>query len=93
MIKMVVTDLDDTLLRTDKTISKYTIDTIKNIRSKGIKVIFATARGNSSKCFIPCEIFDGHVLLNGAKAFVDKRLIYKRTIPTGTFAPYLPQLA
>lgn len=46
---MVVTDLDETLLRTDKTISKYTIDILKSVRKQGIKIIFATARGDSTK--------------------------------------------
>ena len=34
MIKMIVTDLDETLFRTDKSISKYTIDTIKKLETK-----------------------------------------------------------
>jgi hydroxymethylpyrimidine pyrophosphatase-like HAD family hydrolase len=42
MTKMVVTDLDETLLRTDKSISKYTIDVINRVRNQGIKIIFAT---------------------------------------------------
>jgi len=49
MIKMVVTDLDGTLLRKDKSITRYTIDTINRVRELGIKVIFATARGESSQ--------------------------------------------
>ena len=53
MIKMIVTDLDDTLFRTDKSISQYTIDIIKRVRKKGIKVIFATARGSSTKDLVP----------------------------------------
>ena len=34
MTKMVVTDLDETLLRTDKSISKYTIDVINRVRNQ-----------------------------------------------------------
>ena len=78
MTKMVVTDLDDTLLRTDKSISKYTTDIINRVRDQGIKIIFATGRGASTKSLIPYELFDGYVLMNGAKAYVNNRLIYIR---------------
>lgn len=93
MIKMIVTDLDETLLRTDKSISKYTIDIIKKIRSKGIKVIFATARGDSTKSLIPYELFDGYVLMNGANAYIDNKLIYDSRISSDIFIPFLKYLS
>jgi len=43
-IKMIVTDLDGTLLRHDKTISEYTASVFYRCRKAGIKIIFATAR-------------------------------------------------
>ena len=43
-IKMIVTDLDGTLLRTDKTISDYTASVFRICRDRGIKIVFATAR-------------------------------------------------
>jgi Cof subfamily protein (haloacid dehalogenase superfamily) len=43
-IKMIVTDLDGTLLRRDKTISEYTASVFYRCRNGGIKIIFATAR-------------------------------------------------
>lgn len=93
MIKMVVTDLDETLLRSDKSISKYTFDIIEKVRDTGIKVIFATARGGSTKTLIPYEIFDGYVLFNGAKAYVSNRLIYDREIPADVYIPFLKNLS
>ncbi|MCL2188837.1 MAG: HAD family hydrolase [Defluviitaleaceae bacterium] len=42
--QLIVTDLDRTLLRTDKTFSTYTIDVLNRCREKGIKLAFATAR-------------------------------------------------
>lgn len=93
MIKMIVTDLDDTLLRTDKTVSSYTLGVIEKVRALGIKVIFATGRGNSTYNLLPHTLFDGHVHLNGARAYVKGRLIYDRTIPSRVFAPLLRQLA
>jgi len=43
-IKMIVTDLDRTLLRTDKTISEYSISVFERLRENGVKIVFATAR-------------------------------------------------
>ena len=40
-IKMIVTDLDNTLLRTDKTISDYTAGILNKCRQNGIKIVFA----------------------------------------------------
>lgn len=42
--KMIVTDLDRTLLRSDITISAYTKEVLLRCREKGIKIAFATAR-------------------------------------------------
>jgi len=43
-IKMIVTDLDGTLLRRDKIISDYTISVLNECKKKGMKIVFATAR-------------------------------------------------
>lgn len=92
-MKMVVTDLDETLLRTDKSISAYTINVFKKIRNNDIKIVFATARGNSTKSMIPYELFDGYVLLNCAKAYADNKLVYHRMISADTFIPLLRELS
>ena len=80
-IKMIATDLDRTLLREDKTISNRTISALKRCREKGIKVIYATGRGNSSKILAPSEMFDGIVQMNGAVAYIGGTLVYNRLIP------------
>lgn len=43
-MKMLAIDLDNTLLHTDKTISAYTEKVLRKACSKGIKIVFATAR-------------------------------------------------
>jgi Cof subfamily protein (haloacid dehalogenase superfamily) len=43
-IKMIVTDLDGTLLRSDITVSDYTRNVITECRKRGVKIVFATAR-------------------------------------------------
>ena len=44
MIKMILSDLDHTLLRQDGTISEYTLDVLAGCRSRGILFGIATAR-------------------------------------------------
>ena len=43
-IKLIVTDLDGTLLRSDKTVSDYTASIFSRCSKAGIKIVFATAR-------------------------------------------------
>lgn len=43
-IKMIVMDLDGTLLRTDKTVSSHTLGVLEKCRDMGIIIAIATAR-------------------------------------------------
>lgn len=43
-IKLIVCDLDGTLLKDDKTLSAYTLDVLRRVRKKGIFITFCTAR-------------------------------------------------
>jgi len=79
-IKMIAVDLDDTLLRDDKTVSDITKKTLEKCRDKGIKVIFATARGQSAQTLIPSDLFDGSVQMNGAVAFAGDIQIYRKQV-------------
>lgn len=76
-VKMIVTDLDRTLLRTDKTISDYTADILNRCRERGIKVVFATARPKRTvKHFFECIPADAVILHNGAVIYVDDSLFH-----------------
>ena len=44
MKKLILTDLDHTLLKTDGTISERTLDVLKRCREKGCTFAIATAR-------------------------------------------------
>lgn len=92
MIKAIIVDLDDTLLRYDKTISELTKNTLEKCRSKGIKVIFATARGASSKKIISQESFDGCIMYNGALAEINNQIIHERFINPQIFCPFLKKI-
>jgi len=73
-MKAIITDLDRTLLHTDKSISEYTIKVMKECQSKGIKLIAATARPvRTVQQFDELIGFDALVVSNGA------RIIYNGT--------------
>ena len=61
--KLIVTDLDGTLLRNDKSISDFTLETLKECRSKGILIAFATARPVRGVVAIR-EVFEPDILIN-----------------------------
>ena len=66
-IHMVVTDLDGTFLRTDKTVSDYTLETINRLHQKGILFVVATARPvRSVKEVLHNLPLDGGIYHNGA---------------------------
>jgi len=79
-IKMIVTDLDGTLLREDKTISVRTLAAIERCKAKGIKAVYATGRGSTSTALLPPQLFDGRVCCNGATAYAGDVRVYSRLI-------------
>ena len=91
-IRAVVVDLDDTLLRRDKTVSAYTIEVLRQCREKGVKLLIATARSSSAKRFFPPGLFDGFVQMNGAVGFADGEKVYERLIPSAVYVPFLLEM-
>lgn len=75
-IKMIVLDLDRTLLRSDKTISDYTIRILNECKRIGIKIVIASARPSRAvKIFaqqIGCEDI---ICLNGAMITINEKII------------------
>jgi len=88
-IKMVVFDLDDTLLRTDKTISTRTNNAIKLCQNRGIKTVYATGRGSSADAIVPSALFDGKITMNGAITKIGNEIICSSLIPYLTARPFL----
>lgn len=92
-MKMIVADLDETLLRKDKSISEYTKSTLIKCRESGIKVAYATGRGGSdAEKVIPSFLFDGRITMNGAIVQVDETIIHKCLIPYEIARPVLMAL-
>lgn len=75
-IKMIVTDLDNTLLRRDKTVSEYTASIFRRCHDAGIKIVFATARPiRAVKRGLTIGVEnDACVYHNGAVIEIDKKL-------------------
>lgn len=52
-----VTDLDGTLMRGDKTISAFTVDTLNRLIEQGMLITYATARSFHSAWEITKDVF------------------------------------
>jgi len=88
-IRMIITDLDGTLLRSDKTISNRTKNTLSQCRKSGIMVVYATGRGGSAEQVAPTELFDGRITMNGAIAKSGTTIVHDCLIPYQTARPLL----
>jgi Cof subfamily protein (haloacid dehalogenase superfamily) len=84
IIKMIVTDLDGTLLRDDKTISEKCLQALRQCRDIGIKIVYATGRSSSASRIVPKELFDGYIINNGAVGVIGKEIVYSRLMPYET---------
>lgn len=85
MIRMIVTDLDRTLLRSDKSISEYSAGVLRRCQEQGIKVVFATARPmRTVKHFFDNISFDAVILHNGAVIYIGDELFFNCGIEAAT---------
>lgn len=74
---IILTDLDGTLFRNDKTISNHTIQVIQKAQAKGIRVGISTARAiESAEEFLGDFKPDFYVANGGALVVVDNREVY-----------------
>lgn len=78
MIKLIIIDLDGTLLHSDKSISLYTRDILKSCQKAGINVAFATARSESAaKKYIDIIRPDIIISNGGATVKYKGKMIYR----------------
>jgi len=81
MVKMVVTDLDGTLLNNDGQISKYSKNVLEKCMELGIKIVFATARPiRATSIFFPTVKPNAIICHNGAYVIADNNIIAKYEI-------------
>ena len=75
-MKAIITDLDRTLLRTDKSISPYTIDVLNACHRAGLLIMAATARPERTVTEYHEQIhFDAMAVTNGARILLPGREI------------------
>ncbi|MCL2353075.1 MAG: Cof-type HAD-IIB family hydrolase [Defluviitaleaceae bacterium] len=80
-IKMIVMDLDGTLLRSDKTISEYTIQALKKCQARGVKIGIATARTNViSQKYVDMMDADFHIYHGGATGEAAGEVLYNKML-------------
>ena len=81
-IKLIVTDLDNTLLRRDKSLSDYTLSIIGQCRTKGILIAFATARSERDKGPFSDQVTpDIFISNNGALARRGSEMLFTSLLP------------
>ncbi len=80
-MKAIITDLDRTLLRTDKTVSEYTYTILKKCHDRGIFIMAATARPERAILTYHNQIgFDAITTLNGARIVLPHHKIIENGI-------------
>ena len=84
-IKLVVTDLDNTLLCRDKSISEYTIVVFNKLRERGILLAFATSRSvRASARFRAIITPDVDITSGGALATMNGKTLFRAAIDIKT---------
>lgn len=80
MTKLILCDLDGTLLRSDKTISGKSAEALERCRAKGMLVGFSTSRGRANIVPWEAQIQPDVLICNGgASVFYRGELIYTKT--------------
>lgn len=75
--KLIVTDLDRTLLRTDKTVSDFTRQVFNECKTRGVKIVFATARPKRGVTKILEQIpADAVIVHNGSGVYIGQDLLF-----------------
>ncbi len=75
-MRAIITDLDRTLLRTDKTISEYTLAIMRKCHDRGIAIMSATARPERSILQYHKQIgFNAITTMNGARIILPNAVL------------------
>ncbi|MDR2992684.1 HAD family hydrolase [Bacillus cereus] len=83
MKKIIISDLDGTLLRSDKTISQKSINILRECKNNGDELIFATARPpRAINQYIP-NVLKNEIIIcyNGALVLKGDDILYEMMIP------------
>jgi len=83
--KMIIMDLDSTLLKSDKTVSDYTVKVLSQCHQNGHMIVFATAR-SECECTSYIELINPHAVITnrGAIVSIGNDIIHRATIDVKT---------
>lgn len=82
-MKAIITDLDRTLLRTDRTVSEFTYTILKKCHNEGIILMAATARPERTILTYRNQIdFEAITILNGARIILPHSIIENGIMPS-----------
>lgn len=85
MIRLIAMDLDNTLLRTDKSISRYTLDVLRRCRERRIAIAIATARSTQASARVARHVeLDARIVYGGALALHGDEVVARFDLPTDT---------
>jgi 5-amino-6-(5-phospho-D-ribitylamino)uracil phosphatase len=80
-LAVVAVDLDETLVRSDKSVSPYTLETLRSWRASGKEVIIATGRPPRQTRAIPDELHAyPWICYNGSIVYQDGQEIFRASI-------------
>ena len=71
-MKILFFDLDDTLLHSDKTISQYTLETLKECQGRGLLIGFSTSRGQMHDSIYVKQVNPDIIIGNGGASIFYK---------------------
>ncbi len=92
-VSLVVTDLDETLLRTDKSISAYTQSVFRRLREQNILFAFATSRSVSASARFRAQLTpDIDITSGGAIATMSGKTLFRAAIDITTATAILHDL-
>ena len=83
MNKIIVSDLDGTLLRKDKTVSERTINVLLDFKQQNNKILFATARPpRDAYKYVPEVLRDNPIVCYNGACIIDnkKNILYRKQI-------------
>lgn len=88
--KIIIVDLDGTVLHSDESITNYTIDAIKMCQRRGAKIVVATSRSRkSAKKYYDLLTPDALITCGGATAVVGDKIIHEALLDSKLAKTYI----
>ena len=78
--KLIFFDLDDTLLRRDKSVSENTIKVLKRLQEDGHKIIIATARNKFSTMPLVDKLMPDYAIINAGGYIINQERVVIRNL-------------